>query len=274
MSIAAFLGFLIGAAIGAVATSTTAADLRREAGRWIRQERWSIYRNPATWRFPAVLSAVLRLLQIEILIILVFLWLLGLCWTVFREPAWGDQTYISYIIGSLVGMAAAPWIWLHFMRNLDSGATGGQAGAEASQMPRYRFMTFMLGAAILVAILNPYLATWLKRTNKIEGFGLALSFVQPRNERGLNILQAGQQTAAPLGATSSRLASATSRAHLVATGHQKEKPGAIRKVLKDVAADMKGFSDLSVIDRDKVYIAYFNHERNARYSQVRQVRIS
>jgi hypothetical protein len=268
MSIAAFLGFLIGAAIGAVATSTTGPELRKEAERWISDARWRVYLRGKTWRFPALLSEVLNLVQIEILLILVFLWLMGLLGAIYLSPTWSDQTYIRYIVGSLVGTAAAPWIWLHFSQSFEAAKTEGEAAAESSQLARYRFVTFMLGAALLVAILNPYLATWLKRTNKIEGFGVALSFIQPRNERGSNILQAGQQTTAALGATSSRLASATSRAHLVATGHQKEKPGAIRKTLKDVTANMDGFSDLSVMDRDKVYIAYFNHERNARYSQV------
>ncbi|UEM12346.1 YtxH domain-containing protein [Bradyrhizobium barranii subsp. barranii] len=267
MSIPAFLGFLIGAAIGAVATSTSGPELRAEAVRWITEARWTIYLNRPTWRFPAVLSAILNLLQVEILLILVSLWLLGLVWAIFSSPTWSDQTYIRYIVGSLVGMAAAPWIWLHFSRSFDVSKTDGGVASESGQLPRYRFVSFVLGAALLVAMLHPYMATWLTRTNKIEGFGVALSFVQPRNERGSQILQVGQQAPTSLGQTSSRLASATSRAHLVATGHPDQKPGTTRRTLKDVTTNLEGFSDLSVIDRDKVYIAYFEHERSARRGQ-------
>ncbi|MCK1672060.1 hypothetical protein [Bradyrhizobium sp. 150] len=267
MSIPAFLGFLIGAAMGAVATSTTGPELRAEAVRWITEARWTIYFDRATWRFPAALSAVLNLLQIEVLLALASLWLLGLLWATFSSPTWSDQTYIRYIVGSLVGMAAAPWIWLHFSRSFDVGKTDGGVVSESGQLSRYRFVSFMLGAALLVAMLHPYLATWLTRTDKIEGFGVALSFVQPRNERGSNILQVGQQPTTSLGQTSSRLASATSRAHLVATGHSDQKPGTTRRTLKDVTASLEGFSDLSVMDRDKVYIAYFEHERSGRRGQ-------
>jgi hypothetical protein len=118
----------------------------------------------------------------------------------------------------------------------------------------------MLGTALLVGLLLPYLGSWLPRANKIEGFGVALSLTQTRNERGSNILQVGEQPTSALGKTARRLSNATSRAHAVVIGSQ-------RKTLTDVKSNMEGFGDLSVMDRDRVYIAYFEHERNAQLGQ-------
>jgi hypothetical protein len=259
--LAEFWGFIFGAALGTIATATTGKELRTEAKRWLASSRWRTYLKRETWRFPGALSAALDLLQIEILALLLFVWFGGLFWLVFFTPTtWADQSYVRYIVGSLVGTAAAPWIWLHFSRTFATKQSKGDVSAESDQLARYRFVSYMLGAALLLATLQPYLAQWLPHANKIEGFGVALTFVQSRNERGLNILQAGQPTTKELGATTSRLSSATSRARMVAIGYQ-------RKTLKDVTANMERFSDLSVMDRDRVYIAYFQHERNAQRGQ-------
>jgi len=259
--LAAFWGFVIGAAIGTIATATTARELRSEARQWVPKARWNIFLDRRTWRFPALLSTALNLLQIEVLFLLLVVWLVGLTWTIFLTPAWDDVSYFRYIVGSLVGTAAAPWIWLHFSRSFGSGKSDADKDVESNQLKRYQFVTFMLGAAILIAILQPYLGAWLPRTNKIEGFGVALNFSAPRNERGQNILQVGQPSTGSAYTSASRLASATSRAHLVSTGHEKQKPGSVRKTLKNVDVTLDGFSDLSVMDRDRVYIAYFLHER-------------
>jgi hypothetical protein len=260
-----FLGFTLGAAIGTIATATTGAELWDEASKWL-EFRWrKVYSERQTWRFPALFSEALNLLQIEILIILLCIWIFGLLWAIFLTPAWDHQSHIQYIIGSLVGTAAAPWIWLHFSRTFETRRRGDD------ELARYRFVSYMLGATLLVALLQPYLATWLTRANKIEGFGVALNFTVPRNDRGANIPPAGQLSPG-LSTTTSRLASATSLAHLVATGHKQSKPGTARKTIEDVKADMEGFSDLSVIDRDKVYISYFHHEHKARDSGTEPLR--
>ncbi|MEA2951814.1 MAG: hypothetical protein QOJ96_1334 [Alphaproteobacteria bacterium] len=255
-----FLGFTLGAAIGTIATATTATELWDEASKWL-EFRWKkVYSQRQTWRFPAMLSEALNLLQIEILIILLCIWVFGLLWAIFLTPTWDHQSHVQYIIGSLVGTAAAPWIWLHFSRSFETGRRSD------GELARYRFVSYMLGAALLVALLQPYLATWLTRANKIEGFGVALNFTVPRNDRGANIPPAGQLSPG-LETTTSRLARATSLAHLVATGQRPTgKAGVIskQKELADVTSNLDGFGDLSVMARDQVYIAYFFHERNAR----------
>lgn len=254
-TLALFLGFVLGAAMGTVATASTAEELQDEAKRWLFKRRWQIYLRRRTWQFPFVLSRILRLLQIEILFLLICIWVLGLLWTIFFSPAWYEKSYTLYIIGTLVGVATAPWIWLHFSRHLSPD------DSTDSQFARYQFMTFMLGAALLLTMVQPYLGSWLTRANKIEGFGVALNFTQQRSERGTNILQAGQRAGSALGATTSHLSNATTWAHRVATGHLDGEPGLLRRTLADIKPDMQGFSDLSVMDRDRVYIAYLTYER-------------
>jgi hypothetical protein len=257
-TLALFLGFMIGAAIGTVATASTADELQSEAKRWLFKRRWQIYLRRRTWQFPFVLTRILRLLQIEILVIFICIWVFGLLWTIFLSPAWYEKSYTPYIIGSLVGVATAPWIWLHFSRHLSPD------DADDTQFARYKFMTFMLGAALLLTMLQPHLGSWLTRANKIEVAGLAsFNFAPAGNERGAKVLQTGQQAGGALGATTSRLATATTLAHLVTTGHKEGKPWKEQIKLQDVGPDMKGFDGLSVMDRDKVYIAYFYHQRSA-----------
>jgi hypothetical protein len=259
-----FFGFLFGAAIGTVATASSGPRLHKEATSWLFRSRWQIYTSRKTWRFPKFLWRALDLLQVEILVIFIGIWICGLLWTIFLTPSWDHKSHIQYIIGSLVGTAAAPWIWLHFSASFgaeEKAAAAETTASDNTQFSRYRFMTYMLGTALLAAVLQYYLPSLLPRTNKIEVAGVALNFTPPRNERGLKILQTGQQTSSALGATTSRLANATTFAHRVGTGHEEGKLGQKRITLSDVTADMAGFNDLSMIDRDKVYIAYLYHER-------------
>jgi hypothetical protein len=297
ISLASFFGFMIGVALGTITAAATGSKLQAEAEQWIRESRWRVYGRRDTWRFPALLQQVLNLLQLEILFILFCLWIVGLLWAIFLTPSWDHQSYIHYIVGSLVGTAASPWIWLHFTRSFGerkSGAGGThtrkartgtekpvddkhgndkreeKASAESDLFARYRFVTFMLGAALLVAILQPYLHRWLSNAQKIEGFGIALSFTQPRNELGAHIPFAGQNNTSSFGDTTGRLSSATLLAHRVASG-QRTVPspkGLVPIELVHVTASTQEFGNLSVMDRDKVYIAYLNHERNVQRGTV------
>jgi hypothetical protein len=84
----------------------------------------------------------------------------------------GEQ---DFVIGSVIGVAAAPWLWLHFARSLhqpdnpeiSSGrpAEGGGASESAVNKPdppasaenddfaRYKFLSILLGIALLIAVL-------------------------------------------------------------------------------------------------------------------------
>ena len=193
--------------------------------------------------------------KIEVLAIFTLVWAIGLLWTIFFLPAWEDRPHVQYILGSLVGGAAAPWIWLHFSRDLELSG-----GADQGPFDRYRFMTYMLGAALLVAVLQPYLEKLLPRANKIEGFGVAVNFERPRGDHAANVLQVGHTSASA--ATPGRLSVATRKAYLVATGRKDNKLTGAIKTLTDIPENMQGFGDLSLMDRDRVYVAYFYHERN------------
>jgi hypothetical protein len=260
-----FFGFLLGAAIGTVATASNGAELRKEAKSWVGRKRWRHYFERRTWNLSELLTAALDLLQIEILFILVCFWVAGLLWTILLTPSWDHNSHVQYILGSLVGTATAPWIWLHFSATLDPAKKPAGATEDGgAQLQRYKFMSYMLGAALLAAVLQHYLPALLPRANKIEVAGLALNFTPAGNERGSKVLQTGQQAGGALGATTSRLATATTLAHLVTTGHEESKPWKKKIELQDIRPDMKGFDGLSVMDRDRVYIAYFYHERSAR----------
>jgi hypothetical protein len=254
--------------------------------------------------------AALEMTKIQVLAIFAAIWTIGLLWVILLLPAWDTKSHVQYILGSLVGAAAAPWIWLHFSRRMERqsaitaevrpgtdevrGGAQGQPGDIGDVRPdnpdgtqsgdpdqvrsaninrvqsekgdgefrRYQFMTYMLGAALLIAILQPFLSTLAPRTNKIEGFGVALNFAPSRSDHASAVLQVGQ-SATGAAATIGRLSGATRKAHLVATGRQKGELTGKLKGLRDIPATMEGFGDLSLMDRDRVYIAYFYHEQNA-----------
>jgi hypothetical protein len=205
--------------------------------------------------------ATLAMKKVHVLAIFILIWIIGLIYLVWW-PAWEDRPYVRYILGTLVGAAAAPWIWLHFSRNLQAAGS-----ADEGLFERYRFMTYVLGAALLVAVIEPYLGKLLPRANKIEGFGVALNLALPRNDRGGAIPETGQPIST-FGKTVGRLANATTLAHRVTAGRREAAAlGGDRKKLKDVKQELDGFENLSVRDRDRVYIAYFHRQQKAQADQ-------
>ncbi|MEA2821295.1 MAG: hypothetical protein QOJ86_3299 [Bradyrhizobium sp.] len=237
----------------------------KAVSRWRRalatlKSRWPL--TYLKWRWPLASpewywpADALEMTKVQVLAVFVGLWIIGLIWAVLL-PALEDKPHVQYILGTLVGGAAAPWIWLHFSHDLELSGTSDQG-----RFGRYRFMTYALGAVLLVAFLEPYLGKLLPRANKIEGFGVAVNFERSRTDHASNVLQVGQATTS-VAATTGRLSVATRKAHLVATGRREGKLTGEVRTLKEVNETMEGFGDLSLIDRDQVYIAYFYHERNS-----------
>lgn len=256
--LSAFFGFLLGALLGAIATSTTVKELREQVQKLmagIRPEPSKEYKGRGLRRF---VSAIMDMYRIEFLFALIIFWVLVLVLYIYGFPSW-EHRHTSFILGSMIGAAAAPWLWLHFTTNLDTEKTG------TNQFERYRFVTYALAIAVLMAILQNYVPALLPRTERIEGFGFGLTLTQAHTDRGIEIPLVAQQSrdGTSLAATVNRLAGATSWAYRVAGGQRHPDKNGQPVVLRDVHQDLEGFDKLSVIDRDKVYIAYFYHERNA-----------
>ena len=259
ISVTSICGFLLGVTAGAVIAACPGESLLAEARFWLHQARWRIYLQRETY-------VALRLWRIDLLLVLALIWAAGLAYTaIFTYEA------LSFLIASLVGAAAAPWVWLHFSRSLDEPASKGGDGTSVEfatdtnpktsdgQFARYRFVTIMLSIAILLALLQPYLGDWLGRAEKIEGFGVALNFGPVRTEQGAPVQQIWQG-AVQATDTIGRLSLATLRAHRVSNG-QHPKSTTLANVR---AGNMADFGELSVMDRDKVYIAYLQLEHDAR----------
>lgn len=269
-----FFGFLIGAVLGTIATAATGVELHEQAATWLTHiyksyEQRKLARQGArsgdaipegaeskaesAWWLP---RAVLQMTKIQVLAFFVAAWTVGLLVAIYVQHPSDERPYVQYILGTLVGGATAPWIWLHFSKSMElPGPTG------AGQFDRYRFMTYALGVALLGALLAPYLGKVLPKANKIEGFGVALDFERSRGDHSSNVLQVGQPATGPA-ATPGRLSIAARKAHWIATGHKNGELTGDPKTLKDIPENMEGFGDLSLMDRDQVYIAYFYHERN------------
>ncbi|HZO46599.1 MAG TPA: hypothetical protein VFB68_11945 [Xanthobacteraceae bacterium] len=301
IGLASILGFVIGVAIGALAAASTGSELREGAQNWVSYRQWEVYARRDTWKFPTLLEVILNLSRVELLFLLVCAWIIGLLCLVLLEPMWSQgPSALSYFVGSLVGAAAAPWIWLHFTHTFGKGRVaaepdqaGKEAGkqgdddtkkkegkdakgsGEADQFARYQFVTYMLGAALLVTVLLPQLSKLLPRTSSFGALGVSVAFVNrgdaPRNDLGTTITSVGALPSGPSTEnTARRLSTATTAAHHVASGKRpKDKHEGERKKLADVKSGLKGFSDLSMMDRDKVYIAYLLHEQAVRQNTSR-----
>jgi len=63
---------------------------------------------------PNILWASTRLLHVEAIILVVSLWMLA----VILALGTTVDNLRDFIIGSVIGVAAAPWVWLHFARRL------------------------------------------------------------------------------------------------------------------------------------------------------------
>ncbi|WP_041801944.1 hypothetical protein [Rhodopseudomonas palustris] len=281
-----FFGFVLGVAIGTIATVNKATELHQQAKDWLPTVSWRRLRELAARGPRAVLVALPEMQQVQVLFILVSVWIAGLALILLFSPPWDHTSSRDYILASLVGGATAPWILLHFDSRLqrapepdDAQGTAGASrpGRRSKQGPadpppasrddfsRYQFMTYVLGAVLLVVLLQPYLARWLPLTNKIEVLGMAFTFAPSRTDR----VTAIDTTSTASGSTAisvSRFAQATTLNSRLSNGLiniTTNEPFTLADV-----SDMKGFTALSMMDRDKVYIAYFIHARNAEHGNL------
>src|SRR5260370_4391585 len=114
------MGFLLGAIIGVLVTDLNREELGAQATwalRWVRiRQLWT---NPqGQGFFHQLVWAASRGLRLEWAIFSFVAWLVGLgFWAVaaITHCSWLDPDWLrDAFIGSLIGAAAAPWVWLHF----------------------------------------------------------------------------------------------------------------------------------------------------------------
>src|SRR4051812_26797840 len=93
-----FVGFVIGAIVGTLATDLTRQDFSTFKADF----------TPWFWRWPGL----------QMIIFLGLLWIILLLTTTFYNTGYENTNFWrSFFVGSIVGAAAAPWVWLHFVRS-------------------------------------------------------------------------------------------------------------------------------------------------------------
>jgi hypothetical protein len=291
--------FLIGFVLGAIA-GTLATDLTREEV--LRSEGFKSTLRFWTWSRQQSLVVVAVLWAALLLFVVVFA-----LWSATRD--WWKYL----VIGSVIGGAAAPWIWLHFVRHFGTPSEREAPGREAliiarahmiwleqgqppaghedehytaakkeledseervietsaksaeQQLARYRLVSILLGIALLVATLVPTLQDWLPRAQQVQAFGVSLTLI------------AGQQRGEGRGTTpvnydaphqgGDRLSDATMEAHQIGAASL-DSPITL---LKQIGPDLKDFANLSMIDRDRAFIAWMTYELPGNMRQVRNI---
>jgi hypothetical protein len=250
------IGFIIGAALGVLATDTTIVRVRKEATLAFSTARWRMF-----FIRPNPIWAVTRLLRFEAIILVTIVWLSLILLIWFCRVPHAER---DFLIGSIIGVLAAPWVWLHFARSLrpdagpsvkpppetDDPATDESLESNSEDFYRYRFLTIVLGIAVLIAVLLPSIPTWLNRAQKVEALGLSITLTGPRNDQGNSVILPGTGTGTST--TADRLADATGLAYRISGG---------AKPLKEISADLHDFNDLSAIDRERAYIAFLTYSR-------------
>jgi hypothetical protein len=225
------------------------------------------------------------------------------------------------LLGSIIGAAAAPWVWLHFVRSfgtsrqqelaakdalikarahqiwLESGRPDGRADEhyaqatkeiedaeqlviEAStksaeqQLARYRLVSILFGIALLVVTLLPVLQSWLRRAQEFSAFGVSLTLIatQPGSQnRGTPVVGATPNASNGLDATGEdRLLSATTEAYRLAAPNPKVPLASLHRI----GPALNDFRYLSVIDRDRAFIAWLTFEQPEGVGELRRLETS
>ena len=249
-------GLVFGAAVGVLTTEASLSDRRDETERAFRKERWLIFRN-ATSRslLPRILWAMMHLLRIEAILLLTFGLLLSsaLLWISVSTAAAADL-----LLGAMIGFAAAPWVWLHFSKDLHD--VTDDSGPNA--LSRYKFMTVVLAVLVATAISVPYLPDLFGRIHNVQlGFASVDLFARPTSLTTAVYSLAGKPQSGN-GSANDQLSSNTDLAQRIAgvdtdphvTPRLAGLP--VDSQLAAIKPDLQGFDALSVIDRDRAFIAF------------------
>jgi hypothetical protein len=252
------LGFVIGAVFGALLTDTTIEQLHNQADLTFSSARWRKFRER-----PNLIFAATRLLRLEATILVIAVWALLVILIWFCKA---DHAERDFFVGSVIGVLAAPWMWLHFARSLRPSEHTQPVKSPDPSVPsqpdvatlgsedfdRYKFLTIVLGIAVLVAVLLPSLPGWLSRAEKFEALGLSVTLAGRKDDRGSPVVLASAGHATSSTSTTDKLADATRLAYQIVGG----KIG-----LSNVGVDLQNFENLPAVDRERAYIAFLTYIR-------------
>jgi hypothetical protein len=276
--------FVTGFALGALA-GTLVTDLTREEV--IQSEKFK--HTFRFWQWSRQQSLVFTTL----------LWVFLLAVTIILD----DGFWKNLLGGTIVGAVAAPWIWLHFVRNFGAHQGPDQAGRDKlitarahqiwleqsqpvdrasehyaaaekefeeieqrmvetsaksaeQELARYRLVSILLGAAFLITMLQPVLHDWLGRTQQFQAFGVSLTLISQRPDQGRGTPVVSYASGAGANVGGDRLSDAMTDAYRIGAASLDE-PIAIPDL---IGPDLQKFGNLSVIDRDRVFIAWLTYE--------------
>ena len=255
------IGFAIAAVIGTIVTDFRTADLRRDLGLAFSRSRWRSFLDGRSQpRRQWLLWGCSRLLRVEWSFILLVFWVLALLVCTLAARRWvngqwiDDQPVWTFASGSALGFLAAPWIWLHFSRDLRSD---DQNRSEAFE--RYKFLSILLGVLIGIYLAAPALMRLLPNAEKLEAWGFAITVADRGSDVRATIIT--PNTSSQRMNAKQRLTSDTQAANRLVRAVN----GAGLQNVLTADAEAKEFYDLSGIDRDQAFIAYLlyhDHERS------------
>jgi hypothetical protein len=97
----------------------------------------------------------------------------------------------DWLYGSFIGFIAAPWVWLHFSRNLQRDGDYGDQEGLSERLQRYKFLTIMIGIAVLFFTIEPLLLSLMARANKAELWGASITLTERRSTTQSPVIQTG-----------------------------------------------------------------------------------
>ncbi len=122
-----WFGFALGAVAGTLATDLTREDFRRENF----GSRWKCWRWPRKQFALVVVGAIWFIFFVGAVASEFLPWTSE--WWVELQPG---QWWKGLLAGSIIGAAAAPWLWLHFVRNFGSPKESGPLEQEVRIIAR------------------------------------------------------------------------------------------------------------------------------------------
>lgn len=246
-------GLLLGAVIGVITTALTWGELRRETKGAFRPR--AVVPLPRTRHRRWLRRSMLRLRRAKRLEVLVTL-VLGLLLSVAAflvlsatVPTTFQVQYSSHlVVGAIIGVLAAPWLWLHF-------AHEPKEAEGANTLDRYRFLTFVLLGLLVIYLTHDVIRGWLERTTSLSVAGFTLNLNSDGSERARDSVYLSTGAAG----TGARSATAEMEGDLLLarriTGPERAAGGAQTR-LRDIYTVFGKFEQLGTVERDQAYAAF------------------
>jgi Protein of unknown function (DUF2934) len=138
---------------------------------------------------------------------------------------------------------------------VEQRAVETSAKSAEQQLARYQLVSILFGAVLFVVMLLPFLHDWLGRTQQFQAFGVSLTLIAQRTDQGQGPV-VGYNSGTDTNPGADRLLAATSDAYQIGAASL-TKPFAR---MDAIGPDLKNFGNLSMIDRDRAFIAWLTYE--------------